>query len=165
MKDEQMLVLLNKFAEQQTSKGGERMTRKSKEFEENRDNTTSRRVDYRQVCIENHLDVWGGSEVKEKIDKLVALGYYTRKPLKPRDLKAVKLTEMNDAAGYAYYVKEETTVNSHGTASSSSYSVERDLKDVPIEEVDGLNKHLEIHTCKAIWHCQGPQLTSSSPLM
>ena len=130
-----MVELLNTFAEEQAAKGQERMARKSKDFEQSSENTTNRKLNYRQVCFENHLELWGGSEVQEKIEKLCALGYYTRKPLKSKDLRKNQAAGMNDAAGYIYTVKEETSTSTHGTASSSTYSFEKDVKECSQTEV------------------------------
>ena len=134
-KDGQLNELLNKFAELQASKGQERITRKSGDFEESRDSTTNRKLNYRQVCSDNQLDVWGGLEVDAKIQKLCALGYYTRKPLKAKELKHIKEVGMNESAGYSYTVKEEKTTSSQGTGSSSSYAFETDLKNSEKDEV------------------------------
>ena len=70
-----------------------------------------------------------------KIKKLCALGYYTRKPLKAKELKHIKEVGMNESAGYSYTVKEEKTTSSQGTGSSSSYAFETDLKNSEKDEV------------------------------
>jgi hypothetical protein len=84
IKSDLMEELLAKFAEVQAAKGNERRTKTLKEYEQNVEATTYKRLDFRQVCIDNNLDVFGGEEVSAKIEVLIAIGYYTKKGARGR---------------------------------------------------------------------------------
>lgn len=132
MKDELLEKLLEQFIANQAAKGCERVTRNTKQFEESRDSSLNLKMDFRQVRAANALDVFGGDEVNTKIDKLVALGYYTRKAITGKPLKL--LDGMMTAAKFTYFAKEEKTTISSGSGSSTQYSFEQKLSDVPEEQ-------------------------------
>jgi hypothetical protein len=109
--------------------------RTSHQFDEVRDFSGSLKLDFRQVCAANSLDVFGGDEVDAKILKLVTLGYYTRKAIKGKPLKL--LDGMGDAAKFLYFMKDDKTVSTSGSGSSSKYVFEQNLAEVPEEQALG----------------------------
>ena len=104
IKKEEMQALLEQFAAHLTSKSKETFSRTSKEFDERKELTGNRKLDYRTLCIDNKLNMWGGPEVAEAIERMVCLNYYKRKPLKGKELAKVKAELMNKAAEFTYFV-------------------------------------------------------------
>jgi hypothetical protein len=106
LKADEMMALLQKFRAHLESKTKETFTRSSKDFEESRDLNGKRRLDYRTLCIDNKLNMWGGPEVATEIERMVNLNYYKRKPIKGKELLKVRAENMNKAAEYVYFIAD-----------------------------------------------------------
>lgn len=106
LKGDEMSELLQQFAQHLDSKSTETLTRSAKDFEKTQELNGKRKLDYRTVCTDNKLDMWGGPEVADAIAKMVGLNYYKRKPIKGKELLKVRAENMNKAAEYSYFVSE-----------------------------------------------------------
>ena len=100
-----------------------------------------KKLDYRKLCMENNMDPFEQNADKLKnnklnIEKMVSLGYYTRKALKGKPLQQVLDQQLPEAATYTYTRVDDEETHTKGTASSSEYHVEQDVSQQPENKVE-----------------------------
>ena len=132
IKSQDMEALLVKFKLEK--KAQTKTAHQSKQYEANEDASIKRKIDFRKLCSDNNMDPLESNlevqaENEEKIAKLIALDYYSRKPLKGKDLQAVVEADMPESAQYVYYVLDVEEIARKGTSSASGYAVTADMAE------------------------------------